>query len=336
MSVVCAWCGTSFERPQTSKRRFCSRHCGAMWRVSAGFSKGRVKEPDKWGTLTCPVCGREFEYKLSDPPRRCCSRSCAALLRMRENRHPLQGRQRDASKYSTTICPTCGKEFEYLLSWPRKYCSNVCAGKANVTNIASFTPTGYDATCEICGKTFRANKTVRGRFCSLKCFGKWQSLYIRGMWHPLRWHKFGRHARFPPTFLHCRQCGKSYIVKPSWATSSRFCSRKCLSKYQSLTWVGENNPAWEGGYDSYYGPTWRLAQRLTRERDKVCQRCGKSPEQLGKQLDVHHIKPFRTFGRERHAEANTLSNLVALCHSCHLAWEWATKGRRGVSRKRRH
>jgi len=32
---------------------------------------------------------------------------------------------------------------------------------------------------------------------------------------------------------------------------------------------------------------------------------------------VHHLRPFRCFGLSRHLEANALTNLIALCHSCH-------------------
>lgn len=269
MTVVCEWCGASFDRPRGSVRRFCSLHCGAMWRVSQGYSLGHTKDPAKHGTKTCPVCGKDFEYLLTQPPRTCCSRSCAAKLRAQEKRHPFQTQKREPGKRTTTACPTCGKEFTYLASWPRKYCSNRCAGLGYAgTNLPNY-GNGYDASCETCGKVFRANKTVRGRFCSSKCFGKWQSEHIRGEVHPL----------------------------------------------------------WRGGAEPYYGLTWDAARRAVRIRDKVCQGCGISPKELGRSLDVHHLKPFRTFGRNRHQEANDLSNLVALCPTCHTAWEWA--GRRG-------
>jgi len=46
--------------------------------------------------------------------------------------------------------------------------------------------------------------------------------------------------------------------------------------------------------------------------------------ELGRSLDVHHIVPFREFGRERYLEANDPGNLVALCNVCHTAREWRT------------
>jgi predicted HNH restriction endonuclease len=42
---------------------------------------------------------------------------------------------------------------------------------------------------------------------------------------------------------------------------------------------------------------------------------------LSRQLDVHHIIPFRKFGIERYQEANSLSNLICYCNLCHLIVE---------------
>jgi len=81
---------------------------------------------------------------------------------------------------------------------------------------------------------------------------------------------------------------------------------------------GERNPAWRGGYEPYYGPNWEEQRRSALERDGFkCVLCGKRREENGKDLDVHHIIPFRVFGRERYEEANDLSNLITLCMKCH-------------------
>lgn len=60
-----------------------------------------------------------------------------------------------------------------------------------------------------------------------------------------------------------------------------------------------------------YGSEWPRLIHEVRTRDKVCQQCGKTPAQNKRALDVHHIVPFRLGG------PNDLSNLVALCRSCH-------------------
>jgi 5-methylcytosine-specific restriction endonuclease McrA len=85
---------------------------------------------------------------------------------------------------------------------------------------------------------------------------------------------------------------------------------------------GPNNRNWRGGPLPYYGPNWRQARRNARLRDRyTCQRCGVTEAMLGKQLDVHHIEPFRNFGVERYQEANGTANLISLCPSCHLSIE---------------
>ncbi len=166
-------------------------------------------------------------------------------------------RRRRGEGKTTGICPGCGKEFIYHLCWPRKYCSNVCAGKANVANVHHFVPTGYDKPCEQCGKIYHVKpKGTRGRFCSMRCWGDWLSIHQRG----------------------------------------------------------EAHPNWRGG-DVYYGGNWQKRRRQVRARDKVCQMCGKTPEENGGVLEVHHIIPLRSF--EHLEEANALSNLTALCGVCH-------------------
>lgn len=72
-----------------------------------------------------------------------------------------------------------------------------------------------------------------------------------------------------------------------------------------------------------YGPNWPQQRLRARGRDRFrCQVCGISEEALGRELDVHHLRPFREFGyrpgvNEAYREANALDNLISLCPSCH-------------------
>lgn len=219
----------------------------------------------------------------------------------------------------TTTCPACGQEFRYYASWPRKFCSRACAGKTSIRNIPKFQASRYTATCEQCGKRYETTPGVtRGRFCSRTCYGKWLSAHNVGSAHPRHGRKVGRHSYLPPaTMKTCPICGTDFAVKPSHTARRRFCSKECQWVWQAESARGEANFHWRGGYEPYYGPTWLAAQRTVRARDKVCQMCGKTPEENGAALDVHHVKPFRLFGVTRHQEANDLSNLTALCHQCH-------------------
>jgi DEAD/DEAH box helicase domain-containing protein len=71
-----------------------------------------------------------------------------------------------------------------------------------------------------------------------------------------------------------------------------------------------------------YGPSWPEARRAARERDGFrCAHCG-APELEGREHDVHHRIPFRSFGytpgrNEEHLRANALENLTTLCAECH-------------------
>lgn len=267
----------------------------------------RRKDPKNWLTRECPQCGKQFETPRYRAATYCTSACYEAWA---------------ASRRVETTCPECGKAFWYHASWPRKYCSNTCAGKANVGNIASHESSAFTTTCEQCGKMFTTTpKRTRGRFCSLACYGQWMSEHVAGEAHP----KFGKPAPRPSDLvaLTCPTCSEPFLVKRSHASKRLCCSRRCRHVYMSETgqYSGPNNHNWTGGYESYYGPSWRSAQRAVRLRDRVCQECGISPEKLGRSLDVHHIVPFREFGVERHAEANVLSNLVALCNICHLRVE---------------
>jgi DEAD/DEAH box helicase domain-containing protein len=76
-----------------------------------------------------------------------------------------------------------------------------------------------------------------------------------------------------------------------------------------------------------YGPNWAAQRQRARERDGFrCRLCGRTEE--GREHDVHHMRPFRTFdyraGRNaNYIMANALPNLITLCPDCHRRVEAA-------------
>jgi len=90
-------------------------------------------------------------------------------------------------------------------------------------------------------------------------------------------------------------------------------------------------------YDSLndYGPNWQAQRTLVRARDHYrCVRCG-AVEAPGRQHDVHHLIPFRTFGyvpglNEHYKLANQLSNLILVCRTCHQRIEAGVRVRSGL------
>lgn len=75
-----------------------------------------------------------------------------------------------------------------------------------------------------------------------------------------------------------------------------------------------------------YGPNWDAQRNAARARDGFqCRQCG-TPEREGRQHDVHHVVPFRSFGyvpglNENYQPANALDNLITLCRTCHSRTE---------------
>jgi DEAD/DEAH box helicase domain-containing protein len=84
-----------------------------------------------------------------------------------------------------------------------------------------------------------------------------------------------------------------------------------------------------------YGPNWQEQRNRVRARDGYrCTLCG-APEPPGRQHDVHHQRPFRTFGyapglNENYLLANRLENLVLLCRNCHGRMEATVRVRTGL------
>ena len=84
-----------------------------------------------------------------------------------------------------------------------------------------------------------------------------------------------------------------------------------------------------------YGPGWNHLRDAVRARDGYrCQVCGRpeadpsSPLGAGRQHDVHHRVPFKTFDSAQ--EANRMENLVTLCPSCHRLAEQNVRVRTGL------
>jgi len=85
-----------------------------------------------------------------------------------------------------------------------------------------------------------------------------------------------------------------------------------------------------------YGPNWSVQRDAARARDgHICRHCG-APEREGRQHDVHHVTPFRTFGyvpgaNDFYELANRLENLITLCPTCHRRAERARGALSGLA-----
>ena len=167
--------------------------------------------------------------------------------------------------------------------------------------------------CDFCSKVItkkQCNLTHKNYFCNLQCFGKW---------------KIGKASpKDTRQKVNCSNCGSEVLRKKAEIKRSKnfFCSFKCNGEWKSLNLTGPMVYNWKGGYEPYYGDNWRLQRKKVWARDKYsCMRCGKVKEELGKNPDVHHIKPFRLFGIKNYKKANRLSNLISYCNKCHKVEE---------------
>ncbi len=201
------------------------------------------------------------------------------------------------------VCEECSVEFKAVRTPVRpnpRFCSRMCRNK----NIDAM----VDYICQECGKTFRLQQSLKRKYCSKSCAGK---------------HSYvvGRNPN--PIYGKCKQCG-TQLTKVQHEDGTQFCQKKCyysfrlglkLTDYVAAIERTLDDPHYPG---NYRGPNWSHQRRNARRRDGFCcQRCGISEKDMDRQLDVHHIRPFHTFGIANYKAANVVSNLISLCRVCH-------------------
>lgn len=82
----------------------------------------------------------------------------------------------------------------------------------------------------------------------------------------------------------CGFCGKEYTVKPSVLEKTKYCSRECRGKMQSLLQTGENNPSYGATGDK--NPNWRGGSSMPILR--YCEICNVELETTPYQLKIGH------------------------------------------------
>ena len=249
--------------------------------------------------LDCPVDGCEY----STETKRGLSIHASA-------KHPDV--DYDFTSRETDTCDFCGEEYKYYPSRRNRdrenyFCGKECADKFKAKD-------GLDTECAECGEDVHVPpsqvKEVDGYeqknyFCGKECESSFKSREWVGENHP-SWD--GGKVR-----TYCEECGSQYMVIQSEEDSSKYCSRDCVYKAQSVekegydcvnceTTVkrypynvkcdnvvcsdeclkehfsdnrrGEGNPQWQGGRFEYYGPNWPEQREKTLERDNhSCQEC---------------------------------------------------------------
>lgn len=253
---------------------------------------------------SCEWCGDDYETRWDrQDESRFCSPECLNSWKSEAYSDP-------EPDYCDAQCPTCGREDFLTYRGMRKH-HNMVHGEsiAFVTNV-----------CEQCGEEYRVrhDHSERSRFCSYDCHDGWRSENKSGENSPT-WEG-------GPVAVNCAMCGESKEVQRSVSESQDrfFCDKQCLAEWQSENWTGENGPRWKEGRTRHNTAAWRQSRQKALERDDYrCQSCGLSRDEhhkkYGRDLEVHHIIPYRKFDIDE--KANALPNLITLCQSCHTRWE---------------
>ncbi|UJL44826.1 HNH endonuclease [Virgibacillus sp. NKC19-16] len=258
----------------------------------------------------CLNCGKLMKVKPSHFDRRkYCSRNCKGEY---QSENPIAFKH--LSKKVNVTCSHCGNKILRKQSKISKnnFCNRECNNgylRENNKKINQHLKQQITKTCLTCDENFNVivSRKETAKYCSKSCLGK-----ANGKRGEVQYRK--------RVNIYCTNCSKTIERKPSIIKNWNFCDVICMAEYYSKSgaFSGENNLVWQGGDIDYYGPNWRSQRRKTRIRDEfTCQDCGLTEKELGKELSVHHLVPFRKFNGDWE-QANKLSNLISLCeHPCH-------------------
>lgn len=184
--------------------------------------------------------------------------------------------------------------------------------------------------CETCGKVFEVQpyRVKKARFCSIECLNEWRKgrhfspetefkkndPRLIGNKSRVGYDPWNKGKRLPPWLKNVIRI--SVIESMKDVPYEKLAYWKGKKNPRHGEWVsehmwGENAPNWKGGLSfEPYGPEFNngLKEEI-RERDNhLCQLCGKTQEENGRRLDVHHI--------DYDKKNCDLSNLISLCWGC--------------------
>lgn len=268
----------------------------------------------------CQICSKPLTPRqLSRNPKKLvCSMACASLLRTQK-----------AVERNKRRCSGCGIEYS---SRPRsKFCSKSCMTSALRPSHMQCRGCGVEFTpVRIHSRTKRyctAYSSAFVPFCMPACEGKrktQEGLPCKGcgvLFTPVRWDR--------------KSLG--FYAHPSRTTCSEECNRKAYpyteERRQAVSdrFSRELHPNWQGGSHrrGFRGHEWpKIAEAARTRAGRCCERCGKTEAENGRRLDVNHKVPFHQSPRKE--MANKLSNLEALCRSCHQKADWLWRSTNSV------
>lgn len=216
------------------------------------------------------------------------------------------------------ICTHCGEEFT---GKKRKYCNDKCRYEYNKVrkrkqyrldnNIKS-------RSCPICDKEFEPNRNgALTKYCSQNCADEARRIRNRERWREANpgWND--------GTNKVCEWCGKSYEVKPKYASQSRFCSDECQQTWYSREIRGHGS--WEEYQEERDKQKEERLEKLEEERKakiktKECSECGQpfetiQPNQLTCSKECGRLRKNRLrryYKEERYNEENLIDKDITV------------------------
>ncbi|MEY7847986.1 HNH endonuclease [Natrarchaeobius sp. A-rgal3] len=240
--------------------------------------------------MDCPTCGKSLSSERG----------------MRQHHTKVHG-----EPLPNRTCNGCGDEF-YDQKARLEYCDD-CNPNAGEHN-GNWRDAKETTTCESCGDSFSYYPSDKdGVYCS-ECVEEAIGLLPENP-----------SEKAERIIVECECCGADLEVRPAKAEKRErgcFCTLECYGEWLSEHVVGPDHHQWAGGAIEY-GQEWWRVRRQALERDGYeCQHCGADADDLGRNPDVHHLEPVRSF--DRPADAHTMDNVVTLCRSCHRRAESGT------------
>ena len=273
----------------------------------------------------CIICEKRFTAKRSDA--KYCSEECMAAGRCANYRKDIEHnramgrkntnafiernrdevnrkrRERKTPVWYEKTCIYCGDTFT------TKQSKKISCGKRDKLHRPNEKDVMVDVVCGYCGRIFQ--KTA-GAYRVAVRDGKNQGCC-----------QLHTHILNGSTLsLTCDECGKVFERAKSLSTGEySFCSEECRAKNLDYRPRGEDHYHYiDGKSSNWRGFGWTPIRKHIRERDNnTCYLCGITRDELGQELDVHHLVRFGEF--EDSAEANDYANLISLCPSCHHSEE---------------
>ena len=223
----------------------------------------------------------------------------------------------ESHKKVLAACDDCGKlkitskhEYHALCI----YCKN--KGKRSYNRVPKIS-----RICKTCGKEFkvpaRVMKLGTSKYCSRKCQGVVKSKNNSG--------KNNSCWKGGPVKRVCQECGDIFLIPPSWIKKGRgkYCSKDCSGIVHSKLHKGKNAHNWKGGisFEPYCIKfNKKFKQYIRAKFGNICFLCGKTEEENGQKLSVHHVNYDKNCGcaeTEEDKKADDKScQFIPLCRSC--------------------